>query len=272
MARESTIYANPRKLIAYFNDKIAELSGEADVVESSTIIASSGANHSRDAYVRDYGDEVYTRDELSEYWDTDYNYDPVLYEGYAPDEKEKWLNETLSWFTKIDYDDLMDIAESYVGSMPKSGSWDTETQAIIDEISQTFNISEGAAKNIMIDILGWEEEMFACGDINMSQVTGGCHTKSSVQGIDEEAEPIEASWEDEDSEYLYLEQKDIVDSDGFITQYTMYLAPDGSYVMVYGDPDLYRPEDEWFDAEFDNEAEAYEWFENYNGFADDFDE
>lgn len=89
---------------------------------------------------------------------------------------------------------------------------------------------------------------------------------------------IEASeeFDDEESEdtyYMLVDRKDIVDSDGFWTKYSMYRKmPGDEYVMVFGDPDIYRPEDGYFDAEFDNEDEAYEWFNDYEGFEDDEDE
>ena len=76
--------------------------------------------------------------------------------------------------------------------------------------------------------------------------------------------------EDLEPYYMLVDRKDVRDSDGFWTVYSMYRRmPFDEYVMVFGDPDIYRPEDGYFDEEFDNEAEAYEWFENYNGFEDD---
>lgn len=79
--------------------------------------------------------------------------------------------------------------------------------------------------------------------------------------------------ESEDTYYMLVDRKDVVDSDGFWTKYSMYRKmPGNEYVMIYGDPDLYQPEDGDFDMEFDNEAEAFEWFESYQGFEDDEDD
>lgn len=66
--------------------------------------------------------------------------------------------------------------------------------------------------------------------------------------------------------------KSVPDSDGFMTDYTMYRNINtGEYVFVFGDKDIYRPEDGYFDWECETEQEATEWFDNYNGF-DDFDD
>ena len=73
--------------------------------------------------------------------------------------------------------------------------------------------------------------------------------------------------------YELVERKQIMDSDGFYTDYSMYrnLAT-GEYVFVFGDSDIYRPEDGDFDYEADSEDEAYEWFNSYEGFADEDDD
>lgn len=82
--------------------------------------------------------------------------------------------------------------------------------------------------------------------------------------------------EDEDEEetgYEFIQRKQVLDSDGFYTDYTMYrdLAT-GKYVFVFGDRDLYKPEDGDFDYEADYEDEAWRWFNSYNGFEDDEDD
>ena len=64
-----------------------------------------------------------------------------------------------------------------------------------------------------------------------------------------------------------IASKSVSDSDGFMTDYTMYRNINtGEYVFVFGDKDIYRPEDGYFDWECETEEEAKEWFDNYNGF------
>ena len=76
-------------------------------------------------------------------------------------------------------------------------------------------------------------------------------------------------------EYTYIKSKELYDSDGWRTEYTMYYDEvNDRYVFVLGDSDLYDPNDgyEEFDWKCDTEREANEWFDSYNGFEDDLDE
>ena len=81
----------------------------------------------------------------------------------------------------------------------------------------------------------------------------------------------------ENSPYTEIDSKQVPDSDGFMTDYTMYMNINtGEYVFVFGDKDIYRPEDGYFDWECETKEEAEEWFDNYHGFEesefDDFEE
>jgi len=76
-----------------------------------------------------------------------------------------------------------------------------------------------------------------------------------------------------DDRYDYIDSKMVYDSDGMMTEYTMYYDTlDNKYVFVFGDSDLYKPEDEDFDWECETRDEAEQWFRNYKGFEDDLDE
>lgn len=71
--------------------------------------------------------------------------------------------------------------------------------------------------------------------------------------------------------YKELDHKMVLDSDGFQTDYTLYYDYDlGEYICIFGDRDLYNPDNADFDAEFETEEEAREWFDSYNGFEDDW--
>lgn len=75
---------------------------------------------------------------------------------------------------------------------------------------------------------------------------------------------------DEESQFTEIDSKRVTDIDGFLTDYTMYRDVDtGEYVFVFGDKDIYGPEDGDFDWSCDTEKEAREWFDNYIGFDDD---
>lgn len=108
-------------------------------------------------------------------------------------------------------------------------------------------------------------------DTNNSNTTTSQYSDSS----NDEDDIIEESYEDDedDSPYLYLESKQVLDSDGFYTDYTLYLNTDtGNYICMFGDNDLYEPDEDYADFVTDSEEEAYEWFEDYTGFSDDLDE
>lgn len=77
----------------------------------------------------------------------------------------------------------------------------------------------------------------------------------------------------ENSPYTEVASKQVMDSDGFMTDYTMYMNINtGEYVFVFGDKDVYSPDDGYFDWECETEAEARAWFDNYTGFSDDLDD
>ena len=81
----------------------------------------------------------------------------------------------------------------------------------------------------------------------------------------------EQSWES--AGYEIMEEKQVEDSDGFMTDYTWYVKDneDGSetHIMIFGDKDVYHPLNSEPDAEFDGEEVAREWFNAYNGFAEE---
>lgn len=69
-----------------------------------------------------------------------------------------------------------------------------------------------------------------------------------------------------------IASKQVPDSDGFYTDYTMYQNLEtGEFVFVFGDDDYYSPEDGNYDYECDSEEEAWEWYNSYNGFDDEDD-
>lgn len=70
--------------------------------------------------------------------------------------------------------------------------------------------------------------------------------------------------------WVKLAQKQVLDSDGFYTDYTMYSNEDGtSYIFMFGDEDIYGPDPQYADYECSNWDEAAEWWNDYNGFGED---
>lgn len=106
------------------------------------------------------------------------------------------------------------------------------------------------------------------------------HERSAVDmlhAFEDKLEDLQSSKNVEASDSPYerevwelLDRKDILDYDGFSTKYSLYRNVDtDECVTVFGDPDLYRPEYGDFDAEFDSEEEAWEFYNDYEGFEDD---
>ena len=73
---------------------------------------------------------------------------------------------------------------------------------------------------------------------------------------------------EQEEDFLLMNTKSVLDSDGFYTDYSWYRTKDGNHVMVFGDRDYYSPEDGNYDFETDSEDEAAEWFDSYIGFSD----
>lgn len=94
---------------------------------------------------------------------------------------------------------------------------------------------------------------------------------------DNEEDEIESSVdideETEDPKWICLDIKHVRDSDGMMTDYALYTNKDeDKYICMFGDADVYSPDEMYADAEFDTEDEALEWFENYVGPGDEEDE
>ena len=75
---------------------------------------------------------------------------------------------------------------------------------------------------------------------------------------------------DEASNWRELQSKSVLDSDGFYTDYTLY-TNGSTFICMFGDKDIYEPDQAYADYETENEEDAYDWFDNYEGFADEDD-
>lgn len=82
---------------------------------------------------------------------------------------------------------------------------------------------------------------------------------------------VTASWDEDDSEWIKLNRKPVLDSDGFYTDYTLY-TNGHEYICIFGDEDLYGPDPDYADFSTDSEEEAMEWFDSYEGFEDEEDD
>lgn len=68
------------------------------------------------------------------------------------------------------------------------------------------------------------------------------------------------------TEWQLMDVKSVKDWDGFWTDYTLwYNEYTDRWVCIFGDRDIYYPENADYDAEFENEDEARDWFDCYQG-------
>lgn len=66
--------------------------------------------------------------------------------------------------------------------------------------------------------------------------------------------------------YYRIDIKHVKDSDGFLTDYTWwYDAATDQHIFIFGDSEVYTPEDTSPDWETDSEDTAQEWWDNYVG-------
>lgn len=147
--------------------------------------------------------------------------------------------------------------------------WSKENKAVVKGL-------EKAAKSLLKD--KWDElsdkqqhdVVMALAKDLMKYLDNGKKSES----VKESKRKIKERYSD-DIRYVFKDIKSVRDSDGFMTEYTMYYDSDlDRYVFVFGDTDLYDPNDgyEEFDFECDSEREAREWFDDYTGFDDDDDD
>ena len=69
-----------------------------------------------------------------------------------------------------------------------------------------------------------------------------------------------------DDRYYRIDIKHVKDSDGFLTDYTWwYDAATDQHIFIFGDSEVYTPEDSSPDWETDSEDTAREWWDNYVG-------
>lgn len=79
---------------------------------------------------------------------------------------------------------------------------------------------------------------------------------------------VTASWDEDDSQWIKLNRKYVLDSDGFYTDYTLY-TNGHEYICMFGDEDIYGPDPDYADFSTDSEEEAMEWFDSYEGMDED---
>lgn len=69
-------------------------------------------------------------------------------------------------------------------------------------------------------------------------------------------------------QWKLVKEKSVMDSDGFMTDYCWYTNGE-KHIFMFGDSDLYPPDEYYADWVADSEQEAEEWFNSYKGFEEE---
>lgn len=62
-----------------------------------------------------------------------------------------------------------------------------------------------------------------------------------------------------------VNHKRVPDSDGFMTDYAWYTNGE-KHIFMFGDMDIYEPDEDYADWVAETEEEATQWFDSYHGF------
>lgn len=185
-------------------------------------------------YDEDNGAQILSGDDIYQWLDDELN-DKKLLAGYGPG------NYTITGTIDIKLSvSGVEYDEDYDGP-------DEDGDPIIDTTYYTDNA---------------ESELVSFTVSNLS-VTGAGEQVTSGTDIVVAADDI--GWQE-------LRTKQVLDSDGFTTDYTLYVSDDGSqFICMFGDRDVYEPDPNYADWEGSSQEDAYEWFDNYNSEYDDDD-
>lgn len=74
--------------------------------------------------------------------------------------------------------------------------------------------------------------------------------------------------ENDPEQWEQVKTKRVKDSDGFLTDYVWYTNGE-KHIFMFGDSDIYEPDEDYADWVAETPTEAQEWFDSYTGFQDD---
>lgn len=195
----------------------------------------------------------------------------------------------------IEYDKNIESVES--AKSVKSS--DTVAAAYYDEFGyedddeDVYTDYDGDVSNIHESEYTWINDEFNSSgeEISIYEYVGDDYTKDQFVCVDSSVPPTEIDddvieWSGDSledavmwahgGEYTKLDTKTVLDSNGFSTEYTMYgyNGDDSSkskFIFMFGDSDLYEPDEDYADWTCDTREEAIEWFNDYRGPGEDDD-
>ena len=153
---------------------------------------------------------------------------------------------------------------------------DVDKEKLCEMINK--NDIDGVIKYLTEDLYTVKYYYYTDGDFTDRDIVDGEKTFTDAQEASQFSNSIKKAmgnnlidlrWDIQDEnttrDWELIDRKTVHDWDGFTTDYTLWKKNGEDYwVCVFGDSDIYGPEDGDFDAEFDNEREALEWFRYYD--------
>ena len=206
---------------------------------------------------------------------------PEAYRHYEQDyEREMMANEYFGGGHK-----LPNEKDYLPGGKKWNSEWENSREVKMDKEKYSNMKNFGKQKNWRQDLLDTDkksaDDIWKENEALYKEYGGFADTGDPVRN--KEVEKAHSKWlrnrelarakeKEADSdipEWLEVGNKSVKDSDGFTTDYTLYLnTKDGKMATVFGDKDLYNV-DTGTDMDFDTPEEAWDWFNNYTGFEEE---
>lgn len=163
------------------------------------------------------------------------------------------VNESLTeGVEEINMGELLELVDRYNTSTPVSGDRDTETQHEQKIIADHFNLSMEEAKQVMIDMLGFEEDMFPVEEESLEEAQNYRQNQRRKRNANLDRQEAEARKRAEREKKLQSEEdwykvaRDIEDQEGDFGGYLDskgYTPDEKEFITKYLD-DIYNDENE----------------------------
>lgn len=152
---------------------------------------------------------------------------------------------------------------------------DTDCKYDLVSLYESCKLTEQEKEKLVKMIYTNEDPATIFNSLNKTHTRqqGSRPSNSSITNICEDFDDFDDLYIPNEDRYELVTRKDVLDSDGFYTEYTWYKDNlTGKNIFIFGDPDFYTPENSTPDYETENDEDAQEWFDSYEGLANDLDE
>lgn len=162
--------------------------------------------------------------------------------------------------------DIQEDSVEFMYGIPDEGDTvfyiDREMSDLFDRIDS--GDARGASRILRREILDNYEQDYGPVE-KISSSTSTCNVPVVADRLPDGTEYDPEDFAGGYTEWTEIRSKSVRDYDGFMTDYTLwYNEFTGMYVCIFGDKDIYYPENADPDMEFESEDEAIEWFDNYD--------